>query len=44
MTLAIAVEEGLEMFGVTVFIYALLDFLRRHAGAPSIVRGNGRLL
>ena len=36
MTLAIAVEEGLEMLGVTLFIYALLDFLRRHGGSLRI--------
>ena len=36
MTLAIAVEEGLEMLGVSLFIYALLDFLRRYGGSLRI--------
>ena len=36
MTLAISVEEGLEMLGVSLFIYALLDFLRRYGGSLRI--------
>ena len=32
-TFAQAVEEGLEMLGIVVFIFALLDYMQRHIGA-----------
>jgi hypothetical protein len=31
------VEEGLEMFGVIVFVYALVSYMEKDAGNPSIV-------
>lgn len=36
LTFAQAVEEALEMFAIVLFIYALLDYLRRHVGSLTI--------
>ena len=39
-TLAISLEEGLEMFGIVLLIYALLDYITRHIGEATFVVGS----
>ncbi len=36
-TLAISVEEGLEMLGVVLLIYALLDYITRRVGEVTFI-------
>jgi len=35
-TLALAIEEGLEMLGIVLLVYSLLDYIERHLGSVSI--------